>query len=157
MSKIVLKHKSVNHSLYADDLIIFSKCKDINSACGILSALIADFNTSGKLSGAKMSIEKFKILHICKKTSCTKNIVINVDDTIVNNVNNLRILDIIFDKRFNFKEYCINLKSKLSARVSIIKYLSSKNSFCHVNSLINITRAIILSKIDYGLSIYGVF
>ncbi len=70
-------------------------------------------------------------------------------------VNDLKILGIIFDKRFTFRKQCISIRKNLAARLNIIKYLTSNKSFINIHTLINVTRALILSKIDYGLPIYG--
>ena len=71
------------------------------------------------------------------------------------NVNNLSILGIIFDRKFSFKDHCLALRNKLATSLNIIKYLSTKNSQIHCNTLVNLTKSIILSKIDYGLAVYG--
>lgn len=73
----------------------------------------------------------------------------------INNANTLKILGITFDCKFTFKEHCLLLKKNLSTRVNVIKFLSSIKSSSHVTSLIRVIKSIILSKIDYGLIIYG--
>uniref|UniRef100_A0A0A1WI36 Pol polyprotein n=1 Tax=Zeugodacus cucurbitae TaxID=28588 RepID=A0A0A1WI36_ZEUCU len=46
-------------------------------------------------------------------------------------------------------------KEKLFERLNIIKFLTSRHSFINPTTLINISSALLLSIIDYGLPIYG--
>lgn len=155
LSVILKKYRTIGYSLYADDLIIFTKCKCLTEVSNVFYNILTDLNNWCKASGSKISLEKCKLLHICKKTSCSKNISVTYNRSNINIVNSLNILGVIFDSKFTFKDHCLKLKKNLTARVNIIKYLGSKNSFSHVNTLINIIRSTILAKIDYGLPIYG--
>ena len=67
----------------------------------------------------------------------------------------LKIPGIIFDHKFNFKQHCLQLRQNLTKRLNIIKFLSSKKYGIHSNTLLYVTKALILSKIGYGLQIYG--
>ena len=71
------------------------------------------------------------------------------------NVENLRILGLYFNKKYLWNEHVNLLCTSLKSRLNIIKCLSNHKLECNVNSLLNIVRSIILAKIDYGLPIYG--
>jgi len=70
-------------------------------------------------------------------------------------VTSLKIFGLIIDKRLTFKKHCNKLRKNPNKRLNIVKFLTIKRYFIHPSSLINATRALILSKIDYGLPIYG--
>lgn len=153
-SKIINTQKHIEHAIYADDAVIFTKTKDNNKVKEIFSKLLKDIENWTVISGAKLSIEKCNLLHICKKQNC------NLFDLEYNNiqiqrVDNLRILGVVFDKSFTFREHCLQLRKNLNSRLNIIKYLTSKHFMIHISTMINITRCLVLSKIDYALPIYG--
>lgn len=154
INKIILKHKNVTHCLYADDLYIICNQKDTNTITNNFSLILKSIDEWAQYSGATIAIEKCKHLHICRKLNCT-NINIIYNNNIIENVTYLSILGLIFDNKYTFKNHCKSLKSNLATRLDIIKYLSSMNSFVHTNTLLSITKLIILSKIDYGLAVYG--
>ena len=111
LSDIVLKYTKVEHSLYPDDLVLFSKCKDISKTATDFSNILTDLSILCNHSVARISRDKSKILHICRKTSCLKHISLSSNFACINNVTNLKILGIIFDSSFNFKSHCLNLKN----------------------------------------------
>ncbi|XP_049318608.1 uncharacterized protein LOC125780366 [Bactrocera dorsalis] len=70
-------------------------------------------------------------------------------------VNELKILGLVLDSKYSFKAHCKHIKDCLVTRLNIIKYLTSKKSLIHPLTLINVTKALVISKIDYALPIYG--
>jgi len=148
------RYKKINLSLYADDIIILTKEKNLRTVKNTFLKILQDLESWGISSGASLSIEKCHTLHICRKVHCCFP-TLEFRNKTIQTVTNLKILGIIFDSRFSFKEHCITLRKQLEVRANIIKFLSSKFSHIHPNILTNITRALILSKIEYGLPIYG--
>ena len=134
--------------------MVFTKIKDNNKVKDAFTYILRDIDNWSNASCATLSIEKCDLLHICNKKNCHlfdveyKNIKIK-------RVNNLRILSIIFDKSFNFKEHCLQLRKSLNSRLNIIKFLTSKICNINISTMVNITRSMLLSKIDYGLPICG--
>ncbi|XP_050338794.1 uncharacterized protein LOC126765213 isoform X2 [Bactrocera neohumeralis] len=63
--------------------------------------------------------------------------------------------EIIFDSKYNFNSHCKYIRNSLQSRLNIVKYLSSKYSLIHPNTLISVVRSLLLSKIDYALPLYG--
>ena len=154
INKIFLNNKNVSHCLYADDLYVICNKKDPNEIKEQFIKILNSITEWGKYSGASISIEKCKHLHVCRKHRCS-NIDLRYYNYIIENVSNLSILGLVFDNRRTYKHHCMYLKTNLAARLDVIKYLSSINSFIHTNTLLNITKLIIQSKIDYALTIYG--
>lgn len=153
-SKIISSQKHIEHAIYADDAVIFTKNNDNNKVKDIFSETLKKIDEWGTKSGAKLSIEKCAILHICKKHNCP-SFEVEYNSKKIKRVNNLRILGVVFDKNYTFKEHCQQLRKNLNSRLNIVKYLTSKNFRIHISTMTNITRAIFLSKIDYALPIYG--
>ena len=154
LNKIVTGSRHVYHCLYADDLHIICNKKDKNEIIMEFTAIMNSIDKWAQYSGASIAVKKCKHLHICRQFNCP-NLDLIYNNNIIDNVNNLSILGLIFDNKRTFKNHCNNLKHNLAARLNVIKYLSSNNSYVHTNTLLHITKLIIQSKIDYGLSIYG--
>lgn len=77
----------------------------------------------------------------------------------VNNINiqqvsKLKILGVIFQNNYRWNEHVAKLKKDLVARTNLIKYLSTR-SYTHINTLTYLVKTLILSKIDYGLFLFG--
>lgn len=104
-------------------------------------------------SGATISITKCKYLHICRLKNC--NFSIQSSNICISKVDCLRILGVFFNKRYKWNHHIEYLTTSLSNRLNIIKCLSSRKLNCNSLTLISITNALIVSKINYGLSIYG--
>ena len=154
LSQILNMHSKIEHCIYADDAIIFTKTSDMNTVQTTFTNILNDIKEWGKTSGANLSIDKCKILHICRKKNCT-SFNLSYENIAIECVNHLKILGIVFEKNFTFKQQCLKLRYDLAARLNIIKYLSSKHCHIHVNILTQITRALVLSKIEYALPIFG--
>ena len=154
LSKILNTFNKMEHALYADDAIIFTKTAQMSIVEETFSQIINKIAEWGKVSGATLSIEKCKIIHICKKRNC-QTINVNINNIAIELVSKLRILGVIFDSKYTFKQHCLELRKQLATRLNIIKYLSSSYSCIHISTLVNVTRSLVLSKIDYALPIYG--
>lgn len=81
--------------------------------------------------------------------------IITFKNTRIECVKDLNILGVTFDSKLTFKSHCLKLRNKLVERLNVIKFLSSRRSFIHTNTLVNATKSLILSKVDHGLPIYG--
>ncbi|XP_075163337.1 uncharacterized protein LOC142235971 [Haematobia irritans] len=155
LSRLLTQNKRIEHCLYADDLYIIVKNKSNISIQDVLINTLSVIDEWSKVSGANISFDKTKHLHICNKRNC-RPINITYNNNYIENCDTCKILGVHFDHKYNFKNHCISLKKSLQPRLNIIKYLSSPRSYVHTNNLLKIAQAIILSKIDYGLILYNV-
>jgi len=147
----ILNHKQFKFCAYADDYHIF---KNINKDTQInIDRLVNIIHSWCQYSGVVLSLNKGKHLHFCKKHSC--KLWISTTLTPIDNTNTLKILGITFNKKFNWTDHVASLVSSLSNRVNIIKCLSSIKFNCNHLTTLNIIKALILSKIDFGLPFYG--
>uniref|UniRef100_W8BGW3 RNA-directed DNA polymerase from mobile element jockey n=1 Tax=Ceratitis capitata TaxID=7213 RepID=W8BGW3_CERCA len=150
----IIKKYNAEHSIYADDVLVFSKSNNFTTTQTIFSNILNEIYNWSNNSGANISYEKCHLFHVCRKQTCQNNY-LTYRNHKIENVNCLKILGVIFDKTLNFKQHCKHLRKKLNTRLNIVKYLASKHSKVHPDTLINVTKTLILSVIDYGLPIYG--
>uniref|UniRef100_A0A0K8VMK1 RNA-directed DNA polymerase from mobile element jockey n=1 Tax=Bactrocera latifrons TaxID=174628 RepID=A0A0K8VMK1_BACLA len=154
LSNLLSKHKKIEHQMYGDDVLIFSKVNDISAVQNIFKDVLNDIATWSTTSGVLLSLEKTNLLHICRKrTPC--NIILNVEKHKINTKDSLKILGLIVGSKYSFKQHCNFIRSSLISRSNIIKYLSCKHSYIHPATLINVVRAVLLSKVNNALPIYG--
>jgi len=90
LNKIILKHKNIQLSLYADDAIVYKKIKNLNTIEQVFKIVLKDIKDWGNMSGASLEISKCKTLHICRKRNCVPpNITFNNNP--INDVESLKI------------------------------------------------------------------
>ena len=154
ISTILNKYTLLDSCFYADDISILTKVNNVNECKNLLSNAINDILVWSNASGAKLSLNKCKLLHVCRKHQCPE-LILSIHNVQIENVKNLNILGLTFDNRYKWIQHCLDLKKSLAARLNIIKYLGSKKSHLHINTISSITKMLVLSKIDYGIYIYG--
>lgn len=149
---IISINKEINLSAYADDLNLIIRSNGKNPVLS-LNGLFDDIKNWCDRSGAVLSTTKCKYLHICRKINC--HCTIQTGDFTICEVESLRLLGLYVNSRYNWKDHIEFLASSLSNRLNIVKYLSNFKLNCNTDTLISVTRALIISKINYGLQIYG--
>lgn len=154
LNKIISDNKFFKHVMYADDLYIISKNGATADIQQEIDELFVHINNWCDITGSKISITKTKCLHVCKKLSCS-NTNITIQGNQIETVDSLKILGVIFNKRFTWSSHIDVLKKSLQPRLNLIKCIAAKISNSHPTTILNAIRSIILSKIDYGLTIYG--
>lgn len=153
LSSIIEQHKEVDFCAYADDfnlIIRSSREKNINLN---LDNLFNNINLWCDNSGATLSTTKCKYLHICRLQNC--NCSIRSSNILISKVDSLRILGVFINSRYKWNDHIEYLRTSLSNRLNIIKCLASRQLNCNTLTLISIVKALIISKINYGLSIFG--
>ena len=154
LSIIIDDSKYFKHVIYADDLYIYRIVQDTDLFKSKLNLLYNSVINWCMYSGVKISEDKCKHLHICKKHNCN-NIVIELNASRLENVTNMKILGVIFNNRYLWNSHVNYLINSIQNRLNVLKCLSNLNLEPNTNSLLNITKSTILSKIDYGLPVYG--
>ena len=154
LSVIINENKYFKHILYADDLYIYRIVQTFDIFNNNINTLHQLIIAWCNYSGVKISEDKCKHLHICRKHNCL-NSSVSINASRLENVVNLKILGITFNNRYLWNIHVNNLINSLQNRLNVIKSLSNLSLEPNTNSLLNIVKATILSKIDYGLPIYG--
>ena len=153
LADIMSTYKEIQFCAYADDFNIIIKNNRDKNITTDLNSLFQDLNNWCLYSGAVLSIAKSKHLHICRKNECNCTILAN--NYQLENVTQMRILGLIFNRRYNWKNHVERLIESLSKSLDVIKCLSSIKFNCSTLSLVNVMKALVFSKIEYALPIYG--
>lgn len=146
--------KQVKYSAYADDLIIYADNNGNLVNKSILQIAIDKITKKGQETGLKFSYEKTHAIHFCRKRNCLSE-TNTLEGQIINEVQSVKILGIVLQKRYRFKLHIDQLKVKLVKDLKLIKILSSVRYGLTQDLLKKIVIAISISKIRYGAELYG--
>ena len=124
-------HKQIHHCLYADDFYLFAKTKNPQEVQISLNKIFIDLNKWCKISGASISQEKSKHLHICRKNRCSID-QFQINSAAFTNVKELKVLGLIFNKTCNWNSHIAFLAGDLSKRINILKSICGLSSESHV-------------------------
>lgn len=98
-------------------------------------------------------MQKCKHLHICRKHNCAPDL--NYCTPPIPSADTLKILGITFNNRYKWNSHIEQLILSLSHKLNIIKCLSNKKFQCNTFTLVSIVKSLIISKLSYGIFIYG--
>lgn len=154
LTEIITRHKEIQYLAYADDFYIIKTLnkKDKNKNLDI-TQLDQHIKEWCNYSGAILSTTKCKHLHICRKKNCIVNA--KVGNSTIKSTEEMRILGVYFNRRLTWTNHIEKLCSSLSQSLNIIKCLSNTKFNCSPTTLTSVTEAILGSKIDYGLYLFG--
>lgn len=85
ISSLIKKYKLLDSCFYADDINILNKLNGSNKCKTRFDNVINDILEWSCASGAKLSLQKCKILHLCRKTNCL--ILLTINNVQIENVN----------------------------------------------------------------------
>ncbi|XP_044573254.1 uncharacterized protein LOC123257582 [Drosophila ananassae] len=92
-------------------------------------------------------------MHICRKQCCTCQV--STQTHVIESVKELKILGVSFDSKYSWKPHINNLTKSLTKSSNIIKFLANDKYNCQPTTLVQIVKSLSLSKIDFGLPLYG--
>lgn len=82
-------------------------------------------------------------------------IIVNIEETMVENVTSYKYLVVIIDKNLTFNKHIQSLKSRVNDRLNMFKVLNGIKAGAHPQTMLNIYEALITNLIMYGASVYG--
>uniref|UniRef100_W8C2B6 RNA-directed DNA polymerase from mobile element jockey n=1 Tax=Ceratitis capitata TaxID=7213 RepID=W8C2B6_CERCA len=153
LCNILTIEKRINFTAYADDFHLIIQLNKQKNLAYNLDTLFQNIISWCNYSGAILSTEKCKHIHICRKHKCSTKI--HTNNITIPTVNTIKMLGITFSNNYRWNSHITELATSLSKRLDIIKCLSSTKFNCNTHTLLMITKALVISKIDYGLFLYG--
>ncbi|GBN66475.1 hypothetical protein AVEN_156343-1, partial [Araneus ventricosus] len=106
-------------------------------------------------NGFAISISKTAGVHFCRKRNLHLDPEIKLYGEDIKFVNEIRFLGIIFDKKLSFLPHVKQLRKKCESALNILKVLSTTTWGADRLSMLKIYNATVLSKLEYGCTIYG--
>lgn len=140
----------VKHVLYADDLLIFASANSSENLQMKLQTAVDELEVWAQQYGFNFSIPKSKTLHVCRRRNC-RHPRFSLKNNRISEVNNLKILGILFDSRLSFQQHIKEIKDNCQKRVNIIKVLSNLEWGADRRQLLSVHQALVGGKLDYGV------
>jgi len=152
LSNIISLHKEIKFNAYVDDfflIINFNKNTNTNFS---LDNLFNDIENWCSYSGASLSLSKCQHLHIYRKHYCTCKISCN--NIQIPTVTSLKILGMTLNNKYKWNTHINLLLPELHNKLNKIKCLSSLKFNCNTHTLLNVAKATIIAKLEYGLFLF---
>nr|CAH7746851.1 unnamed protein product [Callosobruchus chinensis] len=146
--------QNLKFRLFADDIVIYHTGTDYKQSERLLQNCLDTLPTWATNNGLAFSPDKSTNVHFCRKRICPRLGITHIDGKEIPCKNSHKFLGVIFDSRLSWNPHITYLKDKCAIDMRLIKMLSHTSWGSHRNSILNIYKATILSKIDYGSQCY---
>ena len=148
--------QNIDGSLYVDDFLVCYRSKsNIDTIERQLQLQLNKLKEWADLNGFSFSPTKTVAVHFCRKHTCIREPDLYLDNQRIEVMEKARFLGVIFDKKLNFLAHIKDLKLRCMKALRVMKVLSSKEWGSDSDTLLQVYRTLIRSKLDYGCFIYG--
>lgn len=134
---------------YADDITIIIKDKNITELNTKANQVICSIKLY--LATLNFNINFSKTKFMCLNLSIFQRIDLNIFNDVIMEERELKILGIIFDNKMQFIKNCKEVKNKCAKYINVLKIFSNKKCGAHPKTLLNAYKALIKSRITFGL------
>lgn len=141
--------------LYADDLVLYVAGRDINHIENIMQDAIKKLQQWTKHNGLSFSPQKTAAVLFRRTRKPQRPVQLYMNNTVLPTVPNHKFLGITFDEKMNWTPHINELYRSCSKKLKLLKMLSHREWGAGRRSLLNVYKALILSKIDYGSIVYS--
>ncbi|GBN79631.1 RNA-directed DNA polymerase from mobile element jockey [Araneus ventricosus] len=146
---------SVRGYLYVDDLYISCTGTNMHFIQRQLQTAVNNVTQWCNSNGFTISTSKTAGVHFCRKRNLHNDPEIKLYGELITFVNEIRFLGVTFDKKLTFLPHVKQLREKSEGALNILKVLSTTAWGADRDSMLKIYRATVLSKLEYGCTIYG--
>ena len=145
----------IHYSIYADDLVIYTRGKKIADVETKLQNCVAKLQNWAEDKHLRFSEFKCRILNFTRKRKNVRDIQVYLNDKLIQNVDTVQHLGLIFDSRLSWKAHIQHLKQKCTQRLNILKKLGSTRWGSDRSTLLYFYISLVRSVINYGSNIYS--
>ena len=140
------------HGLFADDTALWTSSNKITGLSFRLEQSVDAFQSWCKSWKLKLQPTKTELLHfsIHSRKKYKHPVAVKVEDTIVRPIDAARYLGVIIDKQLKWRSHLQHIESKVTSRISLLRYLSKAANEPNPKTMINIYKSIIRTVIVYG-------
>ena len=142
-------------ALYVDDFVICYRSSMLSAAERQLQQCLNKLQTWADKNGFTFSKSKTVCVHFCNKRGIFPQPTLTLNNSQIPVVNETKFLGVIFDGKLNFKSHIAYLKEKCLKSLNLIKVVANTKWGADRDSLLQLYRALIRSKLDYGCVVYG--
>ncbi|XP_034935030.1 uncharacterized protein [Chelonus insularis] len=140
---------------YADDVALYSANRDPRASIRSLEVSLTNVTEVFSQSGLQLAPEKCKLCGFSNdKKVRNKDWFMSVNGKVISDVKAVKFLGIIFDSGLEWIQQIEEIKKKCANPAAIIKYLRSVWWGAHPKVLLNLYRALVGSRIEYGAFLF---
>lgn len=147
--------EQVGKTLYVDDLAIFFSSPCMDTIEETLQAAIDRLVHQANIIGFQFSVEKTQCIHFCRLRSDHRDPLLNMYSRQLVCKDTIKFLGLILDKKLYWDAHIKDLVTRCKRALDPIRALSSINWGCDREILLKVYKSFVLSKMDYGCTIYG--
>lgn len=147
--------ENMQYCLYVDDLALFSSGKTVGDTGRRLQTAVNQIVRNGDEIGYVFSKEKTKCVHFCRLRKPHYDPLLYLGNSFIECMNVVKFLGLMFDCKLTWEEHLTATVNKCKKALNILKALASTKWGADPKSLLNIYKAMVLSKIDYGCAAYS--
>ena len=144
----------VKAHLYVDDLVIYSSSLNINSIERRLQTAINNIQRWADAHGIVFSPQKTAAVHFHRRRGLQHEPSLFLYNNPIIFRTSTKYLGVIFDQRLRWKDHIVDLKTRCTSALSILKCLSRTSWGGDRIMLLRLYRSLIRSKLDYASFIY---
>ena len=147
----------VNVSLYVDDMRFSIASQRLESATRRMQTCLRKLDTWTEQTGFRFSTSKTEVVVFHRQRGLYEdpNPELYLRESKIKVVTEKKFLGLIFDQKLTWIPHIINLKARAIRALNILKIIVKNNTKTETKLLLNIYRALVRSKLDYGCQIYG--
>jgi len=141
--------------IYADDIFIYTISAELTEIGQTLTKSIQSLTSWSRIHGFSFAPEKTKAIHFTNVRKHDNLPHLTMMSQTIQYVTHTKFLGLIFDTKLKWLKHIKELKEQCVKKLQILKYLSGVKWGGDRRTLKNLHRALILSKIDYGVEVYA--
>lgn len=145
----------VKMSLFADDIVIFTRGAGIHTVCGLIQDNITRMTQWSDDNGFQFSAEKSKLMRFTRKTRLQKLPTINIKGNHILEVPEHTFLGLTYDHKLTWVPHIKALKADCIRRLNLLKMVAHQHWGADEATLKRMYNALIKSKMNYGSIIYS--
>lgn len=135
---------------FADDFTIIIKARTVSEILNRAKNFLIKFNYQLKELNLKLNFDKCSSIIFNHKQDMFNLLDININNQVIHNKTHVKILGITLDAKLNFNLNTKLLKENCNRNLNILKIFSKIKGGAHPQSMINIYKATINSRIFYS-------
>ena len=144
----------INYRLYVDDLCIFYSDKSTERMQMKLQQAIDQLSQNALNLGFRFSPLKTQAMHFCRLRNPHTDPNLFINGSPITYKNRITFLGIMFDSKLNWKPHIQNTAAKCKLVINAMRCLAGITWGADKNTLLRMYKALVLSKIDYGSTVY---
>uniref|UniRef100_A0A1Y1KII9 Reverse transcriptase domain-containing protein n=1 Tax=Photinus pyralis TaxID=7054 RepID=A0A1Y1KII9_PHOPY len=147
--------ESIDKCLYVDDLMVCCSGKTVGTITRNLQTAINIICHNANAVGYVLSEEKTKVVHFCRLRKPHYDPVLFMNNRIISVVQEVKFLGLTFDRGLRWSKHLENVAATCRKSLNIMRVLAHHRWGAHPKTLLDIYKALILSRMDYGCAAYS--